>query len=177
MPDMMICSFCNNEVNTQLIACPHCGNHFHTTDDARSGMEFHPTRQVQVPFRWLMIVACAVLAAGSLMPWGVMDSMLGRITIRGAEGDGVLTAGIAALLLVVAILPERASKNRRLTFIAGSVLSGVILIPKLFWFMPDSSLEGSGLTSQLFPGLVLASLGVLLTLLAALVTQPKNLRY
>lgn len=177
MPDTMICSFCQNEVNAQLIACPHCGNHFHVDEFVNRNVEFQPTQRVQVPYRWLMMVACVILAAGALMPWGRMDSMLGSVTINGSEGDGSLVAGIAGVLFLTALLPERSSKSRRLAFIAGSVVCGVILFPKLFWFIPDPALEGSGLAAQLYIGLVIAVIGVFLVLISALVTRQKNLPY
>lgn len=177
MPDTMICSFCKTEVSTALIACPHCGNHFNTEEGVNRAAEFHPTQRVQVPHRWLMLLACAILAVGALMPWGMMDSMLGNIVIKGSEGDGALIAIFAGVMFGVALLPERSSNSRRLIFIAGSVISGVILFPKLFWFIPDPELEGSGLSAQLYIGLVIAVIGVVIVLVSALITRPKNLPY
>jgi len=171
LTELITCPFCSKEVASNSIICPGCGHHFHVHEN--EPQLFKPTKKIPVPHRLLMLAAASLLTAGSLMPWGVMVSMLGTIDIHGARGDGVLTAIIGGILFGVALLPDRMSQARRFIFIAGSVFSGGILFPKLFWFRSLPSDAASGLSSQIYIGLILAAAAVLLIFASAVITRPR----
>lgn len=174
LTELITCPFCSKEVVNNSIICPDCGHHFNTQESDPD--VFKPTKMIPVPHRLLMISAAGLLTAGSLMPWGVMVSMLGTIEIHGAKGDGVLTAVIGGILFLVALLPDRVSPSRRFIFIAGSIFSGGILFPKLFWFQSLPGDPASGMSSQIYLGLILAAAAVLLILASAVITRPKAVK-
>lgn len=166
------CPFCEKPVNLSAIVCTNCGHHFNVQEDDGS-LEAHltSTERIPVPYRWLMLAACGLLIVGSLLPWGLISAPGMRMLVNGAEGDGVLTAGIGMVLLVITSLPERRSKDRRLAMIAGGVFSVLLLAPKLLELLRSGPME-----TQIYPGIVLAVFGAVMVILSALITREKNVR-
>lgn len=98
------------------------------------------------------IVAGAALLVllGSLLPWATVDTGFGSISVRGTEGDGVLTlllalaGGAAAVAVVMARKPMAA--------IGGIVAGGLALLIGAYDFIDLARVSGGG-------GLVEASVG------------------
>ncbi len=164
-----ICPFCQTEVGNSAFICGKCGHHFDVKeDDGAAAAYLISTEKLSVPYRGLMIAACGILILGSLLPWGMLSAVSMTIVVRGGEGDGVLTAGIGAVLLVVAFLSDKHSKDRRLAMIAGGVFSMLRLVPKFLRFV-----QSPGFETQVYPGIVLAILGALLLILSAVIVREK----
>ncbi|MEE4193683.1 MAG: zinc ribbon domain-containing protein [Anaerolineae bacterium] len=164
-----ICPFCQAEVENTAFICGKCGHHFDVEEDGGATAAYLiTTEKMSVPYRWLMVVACAILILGSLLPWGMLSAVSMTIVIKGGEGDGVLTAGVGTILLVVALLSEKHSKDRRLAMIAGGVFSMLILMPKLLQLI-----QAPGFETQVYPGIILAIFGALLLVLSAVIVREK----
>lgn len=163
------CPFCTNPVSMNAIICSHCGHHFDVPEDDGSHSEYlMSVQKLSVPHRWLMIVACVILIIGSLLPWGMLESFLGTIEIVGMESDGVLSAGIGAVLLGVSFLSDKYSKNKRMMYIFGGIFSLMLLIPKM------RTLLSPMYESRIYFGLVFAILGAALVLAAGILTSKKD---
>lgn len=163
------CPFCKNDVDSDAIICSRCGHHFDVIEDDGTKSEFLTnTMRLSVPNRWFMLGSCVLLILGSLLPWGVIETFMGRMEIRGAAGDGALTAGIGAVLVVIALLSDKHSKDRRLAFIAGGVISLFLLIPKVITLLKPVY------ESSIFPGLILAVCSAVLVVISALITRSKD---
>lgn len=163
------CPFCKNDIDKKSIICPHCGHHFNVVEDDGTESSFLTSVQrLPVPYRVFMVTACVFLILGSMLPWGMMETFMGRLEIKGAAGDGVLTAMIGAVLLVISFLSDKRSKDRRLAMIAGGVLSLFLLIPKFI------TLTKPTYESKVYFGLVLAMFGALLVVVSALITRQKD---
>lgn len=166
----MVCSFCKNEINSQAIVCPYCGNHI-TMPEEQHDEEFIMTQVVDVPLKWLMISAACLLIMGSLLPWGRIESSLGTIVIRGTEGDGILTMAIGGILLMATLLSTRRSQLQRLLYIAGGFFSAILLFPKFSYLRNFLKNAPAGTHSNIGIGLILANLAAILILVSAFVTK------
>lgn len=166
----MVCSFCNKEINSQEIVCPHCGNHI-TMPDEQDDEAFIMTQVVDVPRKWVMFSAVCLLIAGSLLPWGKIVSSQGTIVIRGTDGDGILTLAIGGILLMAALLSVRRSQIQRFLFIAGGFFSALILFPKFSYLRSILKNAPAGTHSNIGIGLILANFAAILILVSAFVTK------
>lgn len=162
------CPFCQREIPSTAVICT-CGHHFDVIeDDGTEAARLLSTEKINVPYRWLMLAACMILIVGSLLPWGSLSTSTMEIEVNGSEGDGVLTAGIGTVLLLVACLSDKRSKDRRLAMIAGGVFSVLLLFPKLL-----NLLQSSGFESRIYPGILLAITGAILLIVSAVITRLK----
>lgn len=166
----MICSFCKKEINSQTIACPHCGNHI-TMPEEQHDEEYSMTQVVDVPLKWLMISSTCLLIAGSLLPWGRIVSSLGNIVIYGTDGDGILTLAIGGILLMATLLSARQSQIQRLLYITGGFFSALILLPKISYLRSILKNAPASTHSNIGIGLILANLAAILILVSAFVTK------
>ena len=171
----MVCSFCKNEINSQVIVCPHCGNHI-TMPEEQNDEAFIMTQVVDVPLKWLMISSTCLLIVGSLLPWGRIISSMGTIVIRGTDGDGILTLAIGGILLMVALLGSQRNQLQRFLYIAGGFFSALILFPKISYLHNILKNTPAGTHSNIGSGLILANFAAILILVSAFVTKKSKVR-
>ena len=175
MTDIVQCSFCRKEVSADSIVCLDCGNHLSKPEEDHS-QTFEMKETIQAPHRWLMAAATSLLILGSLLPWGRIVSSVGTLVIRGSAGDGILTASIGGVLLLLAFLPARTSQLQRILYIAGCFISAVILVPKFNYLRTILVGAPMGTESHIGFGLILANAAAIAVIVAAIVTKPVQVK-
>jgi hypothetical protein len=124
--------------------------------------------------RVLVIVGSALLIIGSFMPWGVMRSVFGTMTVNGMEGDGLIIAGIGMIILLIAVLrdgtPGRLYSNGAfiLSLIAGIV--SVLAIGRVSGIAAESEYA----TISTGAGLYACLLGATIAVVGASIKIPKG---
>jgi hypothetical protein len=102
------------------------------TDRTRSTPEEAPAAFADQGVRVLVLGGAGLLVAAAFMPWLTLSApFVGRITALGIEGDGVLTAGLGVLALVVGIPLMRGAaitRARAVGLLALGALASLIAI-------------------------------------------------
>lgn len=85
------------------------------------------TAQMQPRLVWFGVAGCAVALAGSFMPWVTINSVFGSIGVNGTEGDGKITAVLAIVAGLAAILGLNKASRSNVRLAGVVALIGVIL--------------------------------------------------
>ena len=91
-----------------------------------------PPRTINHKFAPAGAAVGGILAViGSLMPWAQVHSLLGTISISGAEGDGLITAALGLFIAGFSLL--NLTGQRRLSSRATVLVPAVLLFPLAAW--------------------------------------------
>jgi hypothetical protein len=84
------------------------------TDRTRSAPEDSPAASADQGVRVLVLGGAALLVIAAFMPWVTMSApLVGRISALGIEGDGMLTAGLGVVALILGIPLMRGAGIKR----------------------------------------------------------------
>ena len=116
--------------------------------------------------RILVLIGSALVIAGAFLPWGYIHTLFGSVAVSGMEGDGMLFAGLGAIVLLIGIFHEgRPGKRYSGWAVALSLLVAVLsmaAIGRLASVTSDSEFVSAGTGPGLYVcllGAVLASIG------------------
>ncbi|HEX7620463.1 MAG TPA: hypothetical protein VF359_04620 [Anaerolineales bacterium] len=124
--------------------------------------------------RVMTLLGSIGLIVGALMPWVSANSMFGKLSKTGIEGDGIITAGIGVILLLTALLAKGKPGN---IYSWAASLFGIIAICLLYYDYSNVSAAVSGIESDLMiasigSGLYVSFLGALLAIIGDIIKIP-----
>lgn len=126
-------------------------------------------------YRKLTLVGAVLLIVGSLLPWMIVNTMFGRISVRGTASAGLYTIVLGGILSLVGLF-RRGKPTKRFS-IFGFVLALLALLVSGFnlvsglRFTPD--LAQGVLTARVGIGIYMVLIGSVIAAVAALVRVPK----
>jgi len=82
--------------------------------------------QSWTPGRKVMAIAAGVLILGAFLPWATVNAGFISASKTGIEGDGVVTAGIGAVVLLVVALKAATAQARWVLGFIGGLLAGLM---------------------------------------------------
>ncbi|MEX2143601.1 MAG: hypothetical protein WD740_03325 [Anaerolineales bacterium] len=113
--------------------------------------------------KYLGITGSAGLIIGSMLPWATIPLIFGTIIKNGIEGDGIFTA-IMGLVSLLVLLRKRAEYGKRFSLI--SAFFGVLSLVILAVNWPSLSNTSSPIIGQVGIGAYLTGISALLLLVA-----------
>lgn len=113
------------------------------------------------------------LVVGALLPWGVITSMFGSLSINGFEGDGAISGFLGIVLFIIA-LTKKPKPDSRYSIFAGliALLAGYIVVNTMFNI--GSFSDGAGVYTQTGVGLYVSVVSAFLGLLGGFIYIPKE---
>ena len=125
-------------------------------------------------YRKLTLVGAALLIVGSLLPWMIVNTMFGRISVRGTASAGLYTIVLGGILSLVGLF-RRGKPTKRFS-IFGFVLALLALLVSGFnliaglRFTPD--LSQGVLTARVGIGIYIVLTGSMIAAVASLIKVP-----
>lgn len=163
--DTKQCPYCAETIKAEAIVCRYCERDL----TEKVTQETAEEEERSGGGRMLILLGGLALVIGALLPWASMTApFVGSISIKGYQGDGLISGAIGLILFVVALLSLKGTgKKTAVTALILGLLSGWLVFPKLFSFA-SLMVESEFALMSIGSGLYVSIIGVLLVVLGGL---------